>query len=132
MVKMPKFKIDSSYKRRGGTAQWLVIRCKLCNNLLCLYQKDGSGNLYRLYADRISDMEGNRTLQTLDIHYNGGLLCPSCKAVFAVSMIYKKDTNPRLAFRIINPGITKAVIKSEKSFTSSPLCQLDLLSMLTS
>lgn len=131
MGKIPKFKLDSSYKRRGGTAQWLIIRCKCCSELLCLYQKDGSGNLYRLYADRMSNIDGNRQLQRLNVHHNGNLACPSCHVVFAVSMIYRKDVHPRLAFRIISPGITKTIIRGEKDFDSVSHNTIDLLSMLT-
>lgn len=131
MGKIPKFRLDSSYKKRGGTAQWMAIKCKCCSKLLCLYQKDGSGNLYRLYADRISDLDGNRLSQEIDIHYTGNLGCPSCRTIFAISMVYKKDIRPRLAFRIVDPGITRTIINGKKDFAAVSESAISLLSMLT-
>ncbi len=129
-IKIPKFKIDSSYKRRGGTAYWYIIKCKHCGRILCLYQKDGKGNLYRLYADRIVDGDGRRPLSELNTNFHGSLACPSCGIVFAVSMIYEKDIYQRLAFRLIPPGISRTMLKDKKSlcFTGDTLDVFTLLS----
>lgn len=108
MNKLPKIIKDSSYKRRGGSAKWLLITCSHCNSNLCIYQKDGPGNLYRLYADRIHSTDGNRPF--LNATKANALKCSSCKSVIAVPMIYKKDLYPRLAFRLLDISINKQVL----------------------
>lgn len=47
------FKTDQYRKSRGGYSRWLEIRCRKCKNVIAIYQKDGPGNLRRLYLDRI-------------------------------------------------------------------------------
>ena len=46
-------KNDIYRKARGGYARLLNISCRKCKQLLFVYQKDGPGNLRRLYLDRI-------------------------------------------------------------------------------
>lgn len=86
--------------------------------------------LYRLYVDRISDLDGNRLSQEIDIHYTGNLGCPSCRTVFAISMVYKKDIRPRLAFRIVDPGIARTIINGKKDFIPVSTNAMNLLSIL--
>ncbi len=50
---MYKFKKDKYRKTRGNYSRLLNIYCRKCSNLIAVYQKDGSGNLRRLYLDRI-------------------------------------------------------------------------------
>ena len=47
-----RFKNDA-YKRSRGTSRLLDIKCRKCENHICYYQKDGPGNLRRMYFDRV-------------------------------------------------------------------------------
>lgn len=49
------FKSDSYKRARGGRSRLLEITCEKCGERICLYQKDGPGNLRRMYIDRIID-----------------------------------------------------------------------------
>ena len=80
---------------RGGTTALYNIFCSHCRNFILLYQKDGAGNLFRLYIERI-----HSPLKRLD-----GLSCNSCGASIGLPMIYKPEQ--RAAFRLIPGAIVK-------------------------
>ena len=46
-------KKDKYQKKRGGKSRFLKIFCEKCGAFICDYQKDGDGELKRLYIDRI-------------------------------------------------------------------------------
>jgi guanylate kinase len=48
-----KLKNDRYRNSRGGRAALLEILCGRCRQKVVLYQKDGTGQLYRLYVNRI-------------------------------------------------------------------------------
>ena len=48
-----KFKKDEYKNARGTHSRVVNLYCRKCKNLLAIYQKDGPGNLRRLYLDRI-------------------------------------------------------------------------------
>lgn len=50
----------------------ISIHCKVCDQLLYIYQKEGPGSLVKCYVDRI-----------IEDHTNGDLKCPSCGQPFA-------------------------------------------------
>ena len=50
---MFKFKKDKYASNRGGTSVLLEISCEHCGEHVCYYQKDGPGQLKRMYCDRI-------------------------------------------------------------------------------
>ena len=92
-----KFKIkkDSYLKSRDNNVKFLYISCGKCNEPVIIYQKDGIGNLYRFYYDRIV-WPPNLTETHTKL-----LICPRCKQIIANHMIYEQEN--RDAYRII-PG----------------------------
>ena len=101
---MPKsvFKNDKYKRSRGGYSRFLQIFCEECGSLVCLYQKDGPGNLRRMYIDRISDPKVS--LSKKDITCSKGHL-------LGVKIVYKKEKRP--AFRLFVDSITKKIMRSE-------------------
>jgi hypothetical protein len=100
---MPKkiFKNDKYKKARGGYSRLLSISCQKCNDPVCLYQKDGPGNLRRMYVDRIIDPKVSLTRKDL-----------SCKNshLLGVKIIYDKEN--RAAFRLFVDSVTKKIVKA--------------------
>lgn len=105
-------KKDRFYRARGGTAYVLEISCSNCNTKICTYQKDGTGNLHRLYLDRI--LESNPEFNIPVYHpaltekQIPNLVC-LCRKLIAVPMVYSKEG--RLAFRLIHGTIHKKLKK---------------------
>ena len=109
---MKKIKKDRFYRSRGGTTELLSITCSQCGEQICSYQKDGAGNLHRMYLDRI--IESNPNLVIPDYQANlvekdlPNLIC-KCKNKIAVPMTYIKED--RLAFRLLHGSIHKSKTK---------------------
>ena len=102
---------DKFYRSRGATTMLLTISCSKCGVHVCTYQKDGTGNLHRLYWDRI--MESSEQFHIPPYHKSGSLkelpnLVCSCRNIIAVPMVYKKEG--RLALRLIHGSIHKSKI----------------------
>ncbi len=96
-----KFKNDKYKRVRGGRSRLLAISCQECGVLVCYYQKDGAGNLRRMYIDRIDNKK---------IPISGkNLSCPNGH-VLGVKIIYKKENRP--AFRLFVDSVIKKQIKS--------------------
>jgi len=97
------FKSDKYRKKRGGYSRLLQISCQKCGSTVCLYQKDGPGNLRRMYVDRIFENK---------IPLSGkNLVCPKGDLI-GIKMIYKKEKRP--AFRLFIDSIKKKIVKSKK------------------
>lgn len=96
------FKKDKYRKARGGYSRLLDISCQECGKKVCYYQKDGPGNLRRMYIDRIFE---NKT----PILSAKNLNCPAGH-VLGIKIIYKKENRP--AFRLFIDSINKKIIKS--------------------
>ena len=115
-----RLKKDRFSKTRGGTSQFLNIFCSQCRTWILLYQKDGPGQLLRLYLDRIHAPENLAALQDLyTVHTVNSVLplkCPSCGALIAVAMIY--DQEHRIAYRLIHGTFIKQ--RSDGTTPSSP------------
>ncbi len=94
-------KNDKYKKSRGGYSRLLQINCQQCNSSICKYQKDGPGNLRRMYIDRITD-------PTVSISRKD-LTCKN-EHLLGIKMIYKKESRP--AFRLFVDSVTKKIIKS--------------------
>ena len=102
-----KLKHDRYMSARGGTSAFYNIYCSHCRKWILLYQKDGPGNLFRLYLDRIHAPElarltgsmGNKSLKS------SGLSCGHCGSSTGVPMVYKPENRP--AFRLIPGSIVK-------------------------
>jgi hypothetical protein len=100
-----KFKRDQYMSARGGTSTFYNVYCAHCRRWVLLYQKDGKGNLFRLYLDRIHAPDNLASLPVTDKPPATGLSCPHCGESIGVPMIYKPESRP--AFRLIPGGIVK-------------------------
>jgi len=96
-----KFKNDKYKKVRGGHSRLLKISCEKCGGLVCLYQKDGPGNLRRMYLDRISDPK-------VPVTTPKSLACPKGH-ILGVKIVYEKEKRP--AFRLFVDSVVKKIIK---------------------
>ncbi len=95
-----EFKNDKYRKSRGGHSHFLDIRCRKCDKHICAYQKDGPGNLRRMYVDRINKPTASILKKEL--------ICPNGH-VLAVKMLYAKEKRP--AFRLFVDAVIKKIIK---------------------
>ncbi|TRZ53632.1 MAG: hypothetical protein D4S01_00995 [Dehalococcoidia bacterium] len=93
-------KKDKYKKVRGGYSRLLQISCQKCASPICTYQKDGSGNLRRMYIDRISNPKISITKKNLT--------CPKGH-LLGVKIIYEKEKRP--AFRLFVDAVVKKIIK---------------------
>lgn len=94
-------KKDKYVNARGGNSHFLDLFCSKCNQHFALYQKDGHGQLFRMYLDRIFEPRGLALLQLkagskAEIP---NLQCPVCGTLIGTPMIYEAEK--RLAFRLI-------------------------------
>lgn len=94
------FKNDKYKKTRGGYSRLLKISCQKCNKHICDYQKDGPGNLRRMYIDRIS----KNKVPILGKNFN----CPEGH-LLGIKIIYEKEDRP--AFRLFVDSVIKKIIK---------------------
>ena len=95
------FKNDKYKKARGGYSRLLDVSCQKCYEHICQYQKDGPGNLRRMYSDRI--IEPKVSISKKDLSCSKGHL-------LGVKIIYKKENRP--AFRLFVDSVKKKIIKS--------------------
>ena len=100
-MKQKKLKNDKYKKARGGYSRLLSISCQKCNENICFYQKDGAGNLRRMYIDRIIDPK----ISILKKDFS----C-SNHHLLGVKIIYEKEKRP--AFRLFVDSVKKKIIKS--------------------
>jgi hypothetical protein len=96
-----KLKNDKYKKVRGGYSRLLQISCQKCGSAICLYQKDGPGNLRRMYLDRILEPKISVT--------RNDLTCPK-DHLLGVKIIYEKEKRP--AYRMFVDSVSKKVVKS--------------------
>lgn len=94
------FKNDKYKKARGGYSRLLKIACQKCGEHICLYQKDGPGNLRRMYIDRIS--QAKVSVSKKDLSCSKGHL-------LGVKIIYEKEKRP--AFRLFIDSVVKKITK---------------------
>ncbi|MBU3896209.1 hypothetical protein KKG36_02775 [Patescibacteria group bacterium] len=106
-----EFKQDKYKKNRGGYSRLLEIKCQKCDNLIGIYQKDGPGQLKRLYIDRFFSPQNLVNLQKFSFKKISNLNCSKCGHVIGVPYIFKKESRP--AFRLFAGVITKKVIKAK-------------------
>ena len=78
----------------------LEIACGKCDVYICLYQKDGPGNLRRMYRDRISSPEFSISEKSLK--------CPQGH-LLGVEIIYVKEKRP--AFRLFIDAVKKKIVR---------------------
>lgn len=110
MGKKSVFKKDKYKQSCGGYSRLLSLRCRKCETEVAQYQKDGPGNLRRMYMDRIHGPEALTGLQREEIKDVKKLSCPSCGFVVGIPYVYEKEK--RNAFRIFQDALTKKIIKT--------------------
>src|SRR3989344_72665 len=98
---MTQMKNDKYRKARGGDSRILEINCQECGAEVCLYQKDGQGNLRRMYLDRITDSKASIR--------GKALLCPRGH-LLGTRIIYKKESRP--TFRLFVDAVVKKIAKA--------------------
>jgi hypothetical protein len=108
-MKKPQFKSDQYRKARGGYSRFLDVICEHCSTKVLIYQKDGPGELRRLYMDRIFAPEKLVSLQNNSLEKISDLTCPKCKRVLGIPYIYEKEK--RKAFRLFVGAVKKKVTK---------------------
>lgn len=96
-----KLKNDKYKKARGGYSRLLNIACQKCGSSICQYQKDGAGNLRRMYIDRI--LSPKISIARKDLTYAKGHL-------LGVKIIYEKEKRP--AFRLFVDSVVKKVVRN--------------------
>ncbi|MDR3125501.1 MAG: hypothetical protein LBU20_00270 [Candidatus Nomurabacteria bacterium] len=108
-IKQPKhsFRRDKYLSARGGSAQFYLIRCAKCREIVALYQKDGQGRLFRLYLDRIVEPKSllDKISTVRDKKSMPNLVCESCQALIGIPMVYEREN--RLAFRLVHGSIVR-------------------------
>ncbi|MFZ6035819.1 MAG: hypothetical protein ACOYUK_01635 [Patescibacteria group bacterium] len=104
-----KLKKDKYKSARGGYSRLLDISCQKCQKPVLVYQKDGPGNLRRLYLDRIMSPEKLVGLQQQSIASLAPLKCAGCGFVMGIPYVYEKEK--RKAFRIFQDAVIKRIRK---------------------
>ena len=95
------FKNDQYRSARGGHSRFLKITCEGCHAFLGVYQKDGPGNLRRMYIDR---------LHASRIQQGKEASCPDCKRIIGTKIRFKKED--RSAIRLYVDAVVKEVISA--------------------
>ena len=109
MTKINAFKKDKYKSVRGGHSRLLNLHCRKCDTVFAEYQKDGPGNLRRLYMDRILAPERLVGFQKKNIKDISPLRCPKCNYIVGMPYIYKKEN--RKAFRVFQDALVKRIQK---------------------
>lgn len=103
---MFKFKKDKYANSRGGNSVLLNIFCQHCGSHICFYQKDGPGELRRMYCDRIvSPEELVENVKVKEFNELKPLKCARCGRILAMPMIYEKEK--RFALRLFVGAVKK-------------------------
>jgi len=100
---------DKYKSRRGGYSRLLEIYCRKCEKLVSTYQKDGPGNLRRLYMDRIFAPAELANLRSVNIKNVPLLRCKNCNEILGTPYIYPKER--RKAFRLYQDTVVKKIKK---------------------
>lgn len=109
MNKDNKFLKDKYSESRGGYSRFLNVFCHHCGTKILTYQKDGPGDLKRIYLDRIIRPDSLVKLQKLPIKKVPNLICTKCKYIIAIPYVFPKEK--RNALRIFAGAITKKITK---------------------
>ncbi len=111
-MKKTLLKSDKYKKARGGYSRLLELQCNKCKARLCYYQKDGKGQLVRLYLDRMLQCETYSKYRESALKQLPNLICLKCKEVLGVPMVYEKEQ--RLAYRLFSCAIVKTIVKAKE------------------
>ena len=91
------------YRAARGRSRILNLHCRICGNKILTYQKDGPGNLRRLYLDRIFHPKTLANLQSKNLGKIPVLKCSKCKEELGTPYIFKKEN--RKAFRLYQDAL---------------------------
>lgn len=94
---------DKYREARGGYSRTHTITCEKCDSFICTYQKDGPGNLRRMYIDRITSPSVSISKKEL--------LCPQGH-LLGFKINYEKEDRP--AYRLFVDAVIKIVTSSKK------------------
>ena len=83
------FKRDIYTKNRGNYSEFLNLYCRKCGTKIARYQKDGPGDLLRIYVDRILENE-----ELLEFAIDKKFICPHCKRLLGLGYLYPKEQRP--------------------------------------
>ena len=96
-----KLKHGKYKSARLGPSKFLQICCAECGAVMYWYQKDGAGDLRRLYLDRMSSPS---------VVFSGkALQCPAGH-LLGMKTVYAGESRP--AFRLIAGAFKKVLVKS--------------------
>lgn len=111
-------KKDKYSNSRGGNSVFFEVFCSKCNQYILTYQKDGIGNLHRLYLDRIfAPIEFSKLQESVSSKQDiPNLFCSKCNCLIGTPMIYEKEN--RFAFRLIHGSFIK--IKNKRTIKNGP------------
>ena len=112
MQKSGAFKRDKYKSARGGYSRMLTLHCRKCDTVFAEYQKDGPGNLRRLYMDRIIAPEKLVGLEKKSIKDVSPVRCPKCGFIVGMPYIYMKEN--RKAFRVFQDALVKRIKKLKR------------------
>lgn len=104
-----KFKQDIYTKNRGNYSELLNLYCRKCSHKIAQYQKDGSGNLLRIYVDRILENE-----ELLDFKIDKKMICPNCQRLLGLGYLYPKEKRP--AYILFQDTIIKKPVNIFRHF----------------
>lgn len=107
-----KFKKDTYKKTRGKYSRLLNLYCRVCGKKILLYQKDGPGNIRRLYFDRILSPKKWTNLESMPMGVVRTLSCPKCQEELGTAYIYKKEN--RKAFKVYQDILVKRIKKMKE------------------
>lgn len=93
-------KQDIYRENRGGYAHFLNIFCESCGAQVALYQKDGPGELRRMYMDRI-------LAPHVAYSPKADFACYVCKKVLGTFYLYEKEK--RETVRLYQGSVIKKV-----------------------
>jgi len=88
MINKLSFRKDDYSNSRGKYSRCINVYCRKCNNLILTYQKDGPGNLCRLYFDRIFSPNNLVSLQNKKLENISYLKCSKCKELLGIPYVY--------------------------------------------
>lgn len=95
---MRELVVDKYSDSRGGWSRVLDVCCEHCSKHVAFYQKDGPGNLRRMYTDRFIDIKPA----------GESLLCEDCGRVLGTRIVYEKEN--REAYRLYVDAVTKRIV----------------------
>lgn len=106
-----RIKKDKYKSTRGGYSRVINVKCRKCDNVIATYQKDGPGNLRRMYLDRIFSPTELIDLQYRELKDIKPLICSKCNELIAVPYLYEKEK--RKAYKVFQDAIIKELIKNQ-------------------